>query len=72
MLSKKKEALLIKSKTFVDKKVAQAKEKEAKEEETLKEQNEALKIFNEIDTNKNNKYLSIIILILDYKLLKKT
>lgn len=41
---------------FNNKEIAKEKEKKAIEKEKTNQQNEAIKIFNEIDTNKDNKY----------------
>lgn len=41
---------------FNDKEIAKEEEEKAIEEEKSNQQNKAIKIFNEIDINKNNKY----------------
>ncbi|VVC40513.1 Mannose-6-phosphate receptor binding domain,Low-density lipoprotein (LDL) receptor class A repeat,EF-Hand [Cinara cedri] len=55
LLPKKKDAQFIRSNTFNDLKIAEENEKKAIEQEKLLQKNEALKIFNKIDTNKNRK-----------------
>lgn len=37
--------------------MAEEKKRQENEREKLEQQNEAFEIFNEIDTNKNNKYI---------------
>lgn len=55
-MTKTKEAQFNRSSMFNDKEIAKEKEKKAIEEEKSNQQNKAIKIFNEIDTNKDNKY----------------
>jgi len=55
-MAKIKDAQFKRSILFNDKEVAKEKEERAIEEEKSNQQNKAIKIFNEIDTNKNNKY----------------
>ncbi|XP_025409685.1 glucosidase 2 subunit beta-like isoform X2 [Sipha flava] len=55
LLALKRNAQYIRSNTMKNKEKAEAKKKKAIEEEKLRQQNEAFKIFSEIDSNKNNK-----------------
>ncbi|XP_003242619.1 glucosidase 2 subunit beta isoform X1 [Acyrthosiphon pisum] len=55
LLTKTKEAQFNRSSMFNDKEIAKEKEKKAIEEEKSNQQNKAIEIFNEIDTNKDNK-----------------
>lgn len=55
-MAKIKDAQFKRNIIFNDKEVAKEKEEKAIEEEKSNQQNKAMKIFNEIDTNKNNKY----------------
>jgi len=55
-MTKTKEAQFNRSSMFNDKEIAKEKEKKAIDEEKSNQQNKAIKIFNEIDTNKDNKY----------------
>jgi hypothetical protein len=60
LLALKRNAQYIRSNTMKNKEKAEAKKKKAIEEEKLRQQNEAFKIFSEIDSNKNNKYNKIL------------
>jgi len=55
-LTKLKDARRIKKNAFNSKQIIEEKQKRAIEWENLNERNEALKIFSQIDINKNNKY----------------
>lgn len=55
LMTKTKEAQFNRSSMFNDKEIAKEKEKKAIDEEKSNQQNKAIKIFNEIDTNKDNK-----------------
>ncbi|XP_026820102.1 glucosidase 2 subunit beta-like [Rhopalosiphum maidis] len=55
LLAKIKDAQFNRSSLFYDKEIAKEKEERAIEEEKSNQQNKAMRIFNEIDTNKNNK-----------------
>ncbi|CAH1721130.1 unnamed protein product [Aphis gossypii] len=55
LMAKIKDAQFKRSILFNDKEVAKEKEDKTIEEEKSNQQNKAIKIFNEIDTNKNNK-----------------
>lgn len=48
-------AQFIRNHLLIDKRMHEEKENKALEEEKLKQQNDAIKLFNEIDTNQNNK-----------------
>lgn len=60
LLALKRDAQFIRSNALKNKEKAEAKKKKAIEEEKLKQQNEAFKIFNEIDSNKNHKYNKLL------------
>lgn len=55
-MTKLKDARRIKKNAFNSKQIIEEKQKRAIEWENLNERNEALKIFSQIDINKNNKY----------------
>lgn len=56
LLATKRDAQFIRNNTLRAKKEAESKEKQAIKEENLRQQNEAFKMFNELDSNKNQKY----------------